>query len=102
MGRPERVTADSHPWFFKIEAVLRAVRGESQAQTALGGAEAMAERIHTIVPCAEKLDLVRPILSGDDEKDERRAPRQAVEPFSQLPDLAGRVEHIISVLTLGR
>ena len=54
------------------------------------------------MPCFEKLDLVRPILAVDDEKDERSAPRQAAEPFSQLPDLAGRVEHIISVLGLGR
>ncbi len=54
------------------------------------------------MPCSEELDLVRPILVGDDEKDERSAPRQAVEPFSQLRDLAVRVEHIISVLGLGR
>jgi hypothetical protein len=44
MGHPERVTADSHPRFFWIEAVLRAARGESQALTAFGGAEAMAGR----------------------------------------------------------
>jgi hypothetical protein len=76
--------------------VRRRLRSAEQKQWREG------ERIHTIVPCFEKLYLVRPILAVDDEKDERSAPRQAAEPFSQLPDLAGRVEHIISVLGLGR